>query len=440
MIVIASIPLVVTDRALIAPAILKSALLSAGIESSAMDLNAPVIQKINSSAKRASLIKSFLSGTVSEDVVDFYANIVTFCSYEILKKNPKIIALSLFCEQTESFCKWLCADIRQKTSAKIVVGGPSISNTNQKWAKAMQQEGLIDRYFVGDSENEFVDYVNNQLKLVDGPLNPELYYIPDYSDYNLYLYNEPTIPVVDSRGCVQKCEFCDVIEKWPKFSYKTGEQIFNEMLFQLKKFNIFHFDFRSSISNGNQKEFIKLIELISDYNSNKFRSEQISWEGSFIIRSSKNEKMWELIKKSNASLFLGVESLVEHVRWNLGKKFTNADLDWTLEQIKIHGIDAKLLFIAGYPTETKEDYELTKKWFVEHQNYSKFLREINVTRAQVLADTQLYRNKEKYQLEIISGNNWISKQTNITSDERFIYYQELILTAKSAGFSIYESY
>jgi radical SAM superfamily enzyme YgiQ (UPF0313 family) len=381
-----------------------------------------------------------LSGIVSEDVVDFYANIVTFCSYEILKKNPKIIALSLFCEQTESFCKWLCADIRQKTSAKIVVGGPSISNTNQKWAKAMQQEGLIDRYFVGDSENEFVDYVNNQLKLVDGPLNPELYYIPDYSDYNLYLYNEPTIPVVDSRGCVQKCEFCDVIEKWPKFSYKTGEQIFNEMLFQLKKFNIFHFDFRSSISNGNQKEFIKLIELISDYNSNKFRSEQISWEGSFIIRSSKNEKMWELIKKSNASLFLGVESLVEHVRWNLGKKFTNADLDWTLEQIKIHGIDAKLLFIAGYPTETKEDYELTKKWFVEHQNYSKFLREINVTRAQVLADTQLYRNKEKYQLEIISGNNWISKQTNITSDERFIYYQELILTAKSAGFSIYESY
>ena len=173
--------------------------------------------------------------------------------------------------------------------------------------------------------------------------------------------SEPSIPLVDSRGCVQSCEFCNVIEIWKKFQYKTAQDIFNEMLYQIKLYDIYYFDFRSSISNGNLREFRKLMEFIADYNNDRFRSEQIGWEGSFIVRASRSEKIWELMSKTNASLFLGVESLVDSTRKNIGKNFTNSDLIWTLDQIEKYKINAKLLLISGYPTETLQDWEETKQ-------------------------------------------------------------------------------
>jgi radical SAM superfamily enzyme YgiQ (UPF0313 family) len=297
---------------------------------------------------------------------------------------------------------------------------------------------LIDKYFIGDAENSFVEYTCEEYDKVNSN-EYKKFYIPDYTDYNFQSYFEPSIPLVDSRGCVQKCEFCDVIELWPKFTYKTAQDIFDEMLLQIKKYNIFHFDFRSSISNGNQKEFLKLLHLMSDYNQEKFRCEQISWEGSFIVRSTRNQQMWELIKKSNGSLFLGVESVVESVRNGLGKKFTNQDLDWHLDQIKHHKIDALLLLIAHYPTETKKDYEFTKQWFVDRKHFSKYIKTVRFTQLAILNDTRLHRNIKEHQIEIIHINqadSWISKKTNITIKERNQYFNELVGLVKSLGFVV----
>lgn len=444
MIVIAAIPLIITNRALAAPAILKAALTEAKIKSVAIDLNVSVKNIVDSSYNKNLLYSMFLTGKIVDEIVSEFANLVKFCANEILKWSPNIIALSLFCSDNEIFCRWLCAELKERSDAVIVVGGPALSKNNSLWAKSLLQYKLIDKFFIGDSENEFVDFIKELDPNTDNnnsfyQQNTKHFYIPDYSDYNFYSYKEPSIPLIDSRGCVQNCEFCDVIELWEKFSYKTADAIFSEMLLQIEKYKIFHFDFRSSISNGNQKEFIKLMELIKEYNHNKFRSEQISWEGSFIIRTTKNSKMWNLIKYTNASLFLGVESLVESVRINLGKKFTNNDLDWHLEQIKLNNIDAKLLIIAHYPTETKEDYEYTKKWFIDHQSYAKYIREIQITRASIINETKLDRNLALHQIDIIDNNKnkWISKKTNITVDERNKYFNDLIFLVQQLGFNVY---
>jgi radical SAM superfamily enzyme YgiQ (UPF0313 family) len=259
--------------------------------------------------------------------------------------------------------------------------------------------------------------------------------IPDYSDYDLYAYLEPSIPLIDSRGCVQSCEFCDVIEKWQRFQYKTAKDIFEEMMHQIAKYRVYHFDFRSSISNGNLREFKKLMSMIAEYNESRFRCEQISWEGSFIVRSSRNQDLWQIMSKTNPILFMGVESLVERVRKNLGKNFTNQDLSWTLEQIEKYKINAKLLLIGGYPTETHQDWAEIKKWFVDNQRYASVLRSIAISTASILPGTQLDRKKENY--GIIKQNwDWHNTATNITSQQAKIYRSELADLVRSLGFNL----
>ena len=58
---------------------------------------------------------------------------------------------------------------------------------------------------------------------------------------NKLVGNLLSLPVVDSRGCVQKCEFCDVVAFWTKFQNLTADEIFDTMRSLSKRYNIFRF-------------------------------------------------------------------------------------------------------------------------------------------------------------------------------------------------------
>ena len=69
-------------------------------------------------------------------------------------------------------------------------------------------------------------------------------------------------------------------------------------------------------------------------------------------------------------MLTGVESIIEHVRINLGKNFNNTDLEHHLTMAKKHQIQMNLLMILSYPTETKSDYEQVKQWFINHKDFA----------------------------------------------------------------------
>ena len=387
------------------------------------------------------LTQALIYNDFSETIISDFARLVQYAAERILSKKPTVITLSLFCFQCRIFCYWLCAELRQHTDCPIVIGGPGIDSAT--WLQDMKQNQLIDDFIMGDGEESFPAYIQGNRNfpgindmiwkpVTDFQSTPT----PNYDDYNFYSYQEPSIPLVDSRGCVQACEFCDVIERWKKFQFKTADQIFAEMMFQIKKHRIYHFDFRSSISNGNFKEFTALMNLIADYNEKQvFRSQQISWEGSFIIRESRNERVFETLSKTNATLFMGVESVNEHTRKNLGKNFSNAALDWTLLQIEKYKLDAKLLLIVDYPTETLEDYEATKNWFIKNKHYANILREVAFARAGIIPNTQLDRRSEEYGL-VKNGYIWMNTKLGIDVETRFRLGEEVIELVESLGFRV----
>jgi radical SAM superfamily enzyme YgiQ (UPF0313 family) len=450
-IAIAGVPFVDTNRPLLAPAALKSVLEKNGFRSMCIDLNSEILAKINYHPDRKKFLDFFYQQTISDEIVDELARMINYCADKILSFSAPVVGLSLFSYDCQVFTAWLASAIKEKNpECKIVIGGPGIRITTDKldFVDSMLNYGYIDDFIVGDGEYALIEYLkgNKDYPGINSPVwnqNVNLDQLPDpnFDDYSFYWYNEPSIPIVDSRGCVRNCEFCDVIEIWKDYQYTTADRTFEQMVRQYKKYNINHFDFRSSISNGNLREFKKLMTLIAEYNQGKFRSEQFSWEGSFIVRSETqhNQELWETIAKTNATLFLGVESIVESVRIQLGKNFTNQDLDYHLEMTKKHNIKINLLFIAAYHSETQQDYEEVLQWFRDRKHYANApITAVRVSELGILPYTTLGKNLEHHGITMVGSlSNWYSHKTKISPGERQQYFGKLCHTiTHECGFSL----
>jgi radical SAM superfamily enzyme YgiQ (UPF0313 family) len=422
-----------------APASLKSMVEQNGFTSVCFDLNSEIHSKILHHHQREKFLDFFYHELIHDEIVEDLSVMINYCADRILEHNPSVVALSLFCYDCQVFAAWTAAAIRQKNpNCRILLGGPGIRVEDKlTFVDKMLEKGYIDDFIIGDGEYALVEYLKGNLSYpgINSPIwnqNVDISNLPDpnFDDYNFFWYNEPSIPIVDSRGCVRKCEFCDVIEIWKEYQYTTANSTFDQMLRQYQKYNITHFDFRSSISNGNLREFKKLMSLIAEYNDGKFSSEQFSWEGSFIVRpeSQHNEELWKDLSRTNATLFLGVESIVESVRINLGKNFTNSDLDYHLEMAQKYNIDISLLFIAGYHSETLEDFETVKQWFRDRTRYANnSIREIKMTELDILPYTKLGRNLDHYGITLSNNryDNWTSSKTGVTVEQRKLYFEQL---------------
>lgn len=449
-IVIAAVPYVDTQEAIMAPALLKSSLSQHNIDSVSLDLNIHVSNFINRHPQKQKIIDFFFSQIIHPDVVDDLHYLINYCSSEIAKHRPKIIGLSLLIYSCQLFTRWLCASLRyQCPDARIVIGGTGIKNfiadDNINFCLQVKDLGLIDDYINGDGDISFVEYVKGNynypgINTTNWQPVPDLNLIatPDFSDYDFSLYQKDVIPINDTRGCVKNCEFCDVIEYWTKFQYRTADNIFTEMLYQSKKLNRYKFSFRSSLVNGNLREFKKLLDLIVEYNQCCPPDQQFSWEGFFIVRSASQhpEELWQKIKISNGTLLIGVESVVQKIRNQLGKTFLDEDLDYHLAIAQTYQVPLVLLMIVAYPTETLEDYEFTKRWFQDHKQYAQnSVEHLNLSFASVLPGTQLKRNSEKYNIK--QGklpSIWINQTLNITTQQRVEYLLELKKICQDVGF------
>jgi hypothetical protein len=442
-ILFASIPYVETSDPAMAPGVLKSVAISAGYSSQAIDLNAELLILIKQNPDFHKITKFLVHNNLHSESIDNIVELINMAADRILSFNAKIVGLSLLTMHSQVFTYWLCVRLKSiSPDTQILIGGPGIKSTvvstNNDFCNDLLDRGLIDHYITGDGERSLVEFLNGNYSYpgIDSPQWQEIrdienFPFPDYSDYNFDIYEFARIPISDSRGCVRTCEFCDVIEHWKKFVYRSAESVFNEMLTQIERYKIYNFSFRSSLMNGNLKEFRKLMKYIADYNEGRDRSVQISWDGYFIIRSESQhpEEMWEVMSKTNPDLLLGVESVVHHVRWGLGKKFNDEDIDYHLVMAKKYKVQLTLLLIVGYPTETRNDYEFTKQWFrdrVELYGYNNPVKSINLAQPAILENTQLDRNSEKLKLKRGQNNTiWINTETNITPQERVSYYNEL---------------
>ena len=452
-VVIITVPWTDSMLPLMAPAALKPIVELAGKTCLAVDLNAEIFRMTKTHPEYTKLLDFFFSEKIDPSIADWLHDLFSSIAHQILSWNPSIVGLSLFSYVCQNAGKWLAYYIKKiNPSVKIVVGGAGCLDTftgPSEYIEVMLRRGLYDYHIRGDGENSFYQFLtgNTEYPGINDShwkemTRPELESLPmpDYGDYDFEIYEKKALPLIGSRGCVRKCTFCDYIANWKNFRWRTAEHIFNEMINQYKKYQIRYFKFQDSLTNGNMREFIKLTELLSDYNLRN-PNESFSWSGYYIFRdiTSSSEREWQLLHNSGAkNLAVGIENLNEHIRYKIGKKFSNSSIDFHLTQAKKYQISLFLLNIVGYIDETRSDIDFIKRWLDDHVEYRDLLTIQWGGTLGIFPNTYLYENMQN--LGIIKINKdpqqWINPATGSVPALRASWANELKEYSELLGYRV----
>lgn len=304
---------------------------------------------------------------------------------------------------------------------RVVYGGPGIT---RDWTEG--------NHIRGEGEYALLEFLNGNMNYpgINGipPIqidNLNELPAPDYSDYlEQHTYN--SMVVSGSRGCVRDCTFCDVANLWPKFKFVDGEQLANMMHDVAEKSGVDAISFSDSLVNGSMKQFRSLCKSLAD------KPKKILWNGQFIARKENTFSPQDFDNLANSgceSLTIGIESGSEKVRHHMRKKFSNEDIDWFLSNLISRGIHVKILLFVGYPTETVEDFEETKKLLTKYSQHAKRLS-VSIDIMRIEHDTPI--EYDYGHLYNGGGHDWWNELSNY--ETRLERYLELFDHAKALGY------
>lgn len=347
-------------------------------------------------------IPHLVLGDTDHELIDTW---IWLCIEKLMEYDPDWIGISVFSYWSHKSSILLCAAIRQHMpNVQILLGGRGVTSTlfgpdrksylhaisqtqlppateNTYYREWMLQAKLADAVIEGDSEQAIRDWLNggaktvsvfadiNKIRMSDIPYS-------DFDDYDLAGYpwhHELALPVSGSKGCVRACTFCDVPKIWPKFIFKDGHHVADEMAHLHARYGAQEFYVTDSLANGSMTAFMEFLRKIADYKqSGKIHSRMV-WTGHYITRPAHQIPVdyYKLMAASGAQgLGIGVETGSDRVRNQMKKKFSTEDLDTEMSQFSAHGITAVLLFFSGYPTETWQDFLDTLNMFHRYQPYA----------------------------------------------------------------------
>ena len=337
-------------------------------------------------------IKLDLIQELPQTAVDIIAEIIQ----QIKSSSSTTVVVSLFSYMQYSIAKFFLTRLKTEIPGiEVIAGGPGVQATHETGitiGKDLCNAGLIDYYCLGEGDVVLVEFLRgqrNQLGL-NTPRDqfetwvPQIndldtyYVIPSYKKMSLANYKNlegkqsTVFSLSTSRGCVRACSFCDVASSWPKFRYRKGSNVAQEILTHHRDVGAVHFTIVDSLINGSLKSFREfnqeMIKLKSQYPSLK----NFSYNGMFIVRDRHThpEELFATMQAAGCeSLNIGVETGSDRLRFDMNKKFTNRDLDHHLEMCQKYGIKNTLLMFVGYPTETEQDFQQTLAMLERYQKY-----------------------------------------------------------------------
>jgi len=452
-VVIVTVPWTDSSIPLMAPAQLKPVVESTGMSCLATDINVEVFKWTRNHPNQSRILDFFFNETIYDDTSDELFNLHKNMAEQIMSWKPKVIGLSLLTYVSQHSARWLSWFIKKiDPDITVVIGGsgclPAFTGPSE-FAKDLISKGLIDYHIRGDGEHslyEFLkgkrDYIGiNSLEWRELPMEEmRRVPMPDYKDYKIETYLKKALPITGSRGCVRKCTFCDYIANWKKFNWREAEDIFQEMLKQYEIWGLRIFKFQDSLTNGNMKEFIKLCELLTNHNT-KNPDSSFEWSGYYIFREHnlRTRSEWDLVKGSGATtLSVGIENLNQHIRYDIGKKFSNEAIDVHLSEAQRVGVDCSLLNIVGYVNETQKDIDFIKEWLYNHTQYQDILYLSWGGTLGIFQNTWLERNYKKLGVERIgtAPEDWINRSIDSTPQKRAKWAQELVSLSKELGYRV----
>jgi radical SAM superfamily enzyme YgiQ (UPF0313 family) len=287
-------------------------------------------------------------------------NKIDFVGFSLFKSNR------IFSIHTANLLKEKFPDI------KIIFGGPEVFSLD---TVNSFNTPSVDHFIVGEGEKalcEILDRKTNKRVLRFNQLE-NINYFPKYKNFNLNLYTRKSaLPVLFSRGCINKCIFCS--EKFLFKGYRTREpeNLIEEIKFHISTNKIKWFTFYDSMLNGNLKKLETLMDLII---KNKLN---ISWDAQVGIRKDMDITLMQKMKEAGCiNLFIGLESASDNVLQSMRKNFTQHDAAGFIKKLNTAQLNFELSLIVDFPGENKKDFKETISFMQRNKNSIKKIAQIN---------------------------------------------------------------
>lgn len=363
-----------------APAVIKGIAEANGFKISTHDFNLDFILNYQ---LNDSLSYWFSDQTTSHPQFELIDKFYDHC-VDVIKKNPaRWVGISVFSVLRHKAALELCQRIRRDLpDQKIVVGGHGLTiRVYQKTIGSYLTSGekmltldqvlikkkLVDQVIIGEAEDAILDLLSDKIKLISldrhTPIDNTLKYpFSNFDDYDLPSYSamgKVQLPVISSKGCVRRCDFCDVVAHFSKFQAKDGRRLAEEMIYLSERYSVYDFGFLDSIANGNMKALKQACKILAEYNANAPVDKKITWSANWICRPEGTVKpgFFDLMKAAGAvSLIVGTETGSNHVLKHMDKKTTVEGMYYELEHIDRVGIQVQSNQIIGHWSERYEDF------------------------------------------------------------------------------------
>ncbi|MBI3547467.1 MAG: B12-binding domain-containing radical SAM protein [Elusimicrobia bacterium] len=181
----------------------------------------------------------------------------------------------------------------------------------------------------------------------------------DFSGFRAGDYERPThLPMVASRGCPWRCDFCAPRERWAKHSFKSGDRIFSEIAYARKQQPTWrHVEFTDIMANGSVDSLVRFSEMAVE---NGLPSRGITWRMQAAPKPDMTPEALEAFARAGcAEIVYGLESGSPKTLKAMGKPIAVAETERVLRDTRSAGIRTVGTLIVGHPAEADEDFEAT---------------------------------------------------------------------------------
>jgi radical SAM superfamily enzyme YgiQ (UPF0313 family) len=381
-----NIPFTMTWALPYGPAVVNGIFKDRGYTVNAWDLSIELIRQFEhhpefKTLSQALSIGGYNRGLVSRSfVTEFLSWARRKLAAKISETKPDVILFSVFSSQSLDFVVPVATWARELApDAYLSVGGRGLDNTERRtqlnYAEYFIKYLPVNCTYTGDAENQLLQVVESRYQghWTAKPVNAEeLTSAPaaawdglEFSKYDGYAAGELRIPLTASKGCVRQCTFCDVAGSWPKYVFRKGEDVGQEIVKIYHDTGINKIEFTDNLVNGSISNFRAMNRVVAEQIPNV-----IDYMGYAICRPKNEfpERDFELASIAGAKLFkVGIESGSEKVRHDIKKKFSNEDIDWFAHNCSKYNIKQRWLMFVGYPTETEEDFQDTLALLRKHK-------------------------------------------------------------------------
>lgn len=357
----------------------------------------------------------------------------------ILAKNPLIVGFSVN-SANKFFTQLLISSIRKrKIDVTIVVGGPGCY---YQVDREFFPDGFVDAFVVGEGEISFHELFlakqqDTDISLIEGVFVPgapkkfkarplikdlDLLPYPDINDFSIEDYAAKALPVMFSRGCVNRCAFCSDHLVWDNtYRARNAESVVSEIENNSQKTGIKDVVFYDLTINGDLKKLEDFCDILVK------KGADFNFTANICVRKDMTLDLFTKMKKSGFfALYFGVESGSDNILKAMKKNFTASTAHANLSNAKEAGILNYVNFIVGFPGEKEEDFNDTVDFLKASASNLEGVNNINA--CNLVANTYIFEHHKELDIKNHTSPDWFEAKN--TLDSRTKKLQKLLDVAK----------